>query len=45
MKNYESGATLAPLDPSKDPRVFTVEQFDDGWRVVESEPTQDVAPC
>ena len=45
MKNYESGATLAPLDPSKDPRVFTVQQFADGWRVVESEPTQDMSPC
>jgi hypothetical protein len=45
MKNYESGVTLAPLDPSKDPRVFTVQQFADGWRVVESEPTQDMSPC
>ena len=45
MKNYESGATLDPLDPSKDPRVFTVQRFDDGWRVIESEPTQDISPC
>ena len=45
MKNYESGATLAPLDPSTDPRVFTVEQFTDGWRVAESEPSQDISPC
>ena len=45
LKNYESGASLAPLDPSKDPRVFTVEPFADGWRVVESEPTQDTSPC
>ena len=45
MKNPETGATLAPIDPSNDARVFTAEQFSDGWRVVESEPTQDVAPC
>ena len=45
MKSFDTGATLAPIDPSKDPRVFTVEQFSDGWRVVESEPTQDISPC
>ncbi len=45
MKSYETGATLAPVNPSKDPRVFTVEQFSDGWRVVESEPSQDTSPC
>ena len=45
MKSSDTGATLAPIDPSKDSRVFTAEQFSDGWRVVESEPTQETAPC
>jgi hypothetical protein len=45
MKAYDTGATLTPIDPSKDPRVFTVEQFSDGWRVVESAPSQNVSPC
>jgi hypothetical protein len=45
MKNLETGATLAPIDPPKDPRTFTVEQFGDGWRVVESQPTQNTSPC
>ena len=31
IKNLETGATM-PLNPSKDARVFTVEQFSDGWR-------------
>lgn len=44
-KRYDTGATLGPIDPSKDPRVFTVEQFTDGWRVVESQPSQDSSPC
>jgi len=44
IKNLETGATM-PLNPSKDARVFTVEQFSDGWRVAESEQTSDTAPC
>ncbi len=44
IKNLETGSTM-PLNPSKDARVFTVEQFDDGWRVTESEQTSDTVPC
>lgn len=44
IKNLETGATM-PLNPPKDARVFTVEQFSDGWRVTESEQTTDTVPC
>jgi hypothetical protein len=44
IKNLETGATM-PLNPSKDARVFTVEQFSDGWRVAESEQTTDTTTC
>jgi hypothetical protein len=44
VKNLETGSTM-PLNPSKDARVFTVEQFDDGWRVTESEQTSETVPC
>ena len=43
-KNLETGSTM-PLNPAKDARVFTVEQFDDGWRVTESEQTSETVPC
>jgi len=44
IKNLETGATM-PLNPAKDARVFTVEQFSDGWRVAESEQTTDTTTC
>ena len=44
IKNLETGSTM-PLNPAKDARVFTVEQFEDGWRVTESEQTSETVPC
>jgi hypothetical protein len=44
IKNLETGATM-PLNPAKDARVFTVEQFSDGWRVAEGEQTTDTTTC
>lgn len=44
IKNLESGSIM-PLNPSKDARVFTVEEFAEGWRVTESEQSSETLPC
>ena len=44
IKNLDTGTTM-PLNPAKDARVFTVEQFSDGWRVTDSQQTSDTVPC